>query len=90
MKKAKIMLAAIAVTAVVSGVFAFKAKNFTNPNTFYKYGTSAGLTGCEVPTSLLYQTTAVPGETSVSIAYSVSKFQTTTPSNCSAVVYTIQ
>lgn len=36
MKKAKIMLSAIAVIAVIGGAVAFKAKSFTNPNVFYR------------------------------------------------------
>lgn len=42
MKKAKIMLSAIAILAVVGGAFAFKANKFAFANVFTSYTTIAG------------------------------------------------
>jgi hypothetical protein len=59
MKKAKIMLAVIAVLAIVGGTLAFRAK--TGTHVFFAYGTKVvlgqTLTGCLIPYTLPLTTT---------------------------------
>jgi hypothetical protein len=66
MKKAKIMLSAIAILAVVGGAFAFKAARVNH--TFFSLDTNNGI--CSVPFATTY-TTVLP-TTTVTSFYSVS------------------
>lgn len=66
MKKAKIMLSAIAILAVVGGAFAFNAARATH--TFYSLDAENGI--CSVPFTTFY-TTANP-TTTVTSFYSIS------------------
>jgi hypothetical protein len=52
MKRAKLMLTAIAVFAVVGGALAFKANRVPNPNLFRYNGTD-----CVAPTTITYSNT---------------------------------
>ena len=91
MKKAKIMLSVIALVAVVSGALAFKANRFIF-KPFYKYGiatTVAGgpsVTGCVVPTAILYTTTLNP--TTTLFGYSTTTVLANTSTGCSVAVIT--
>lgn len=58
MKKAKIMLMAIAVTGVVGGALAFKAKSNFSTHTFYTL--NAAGTSCNVTVHPLLTTTIAP------------------------------
>ena len=68
MKKAKIMLMAIAITGVVGGALAFKAKNFT-AHTFFTL--NAAKTSCNVPTQT-FLTIAAPPTPTQTVYYSVA------------------
>ena len=87
MKKAKIMLSAIAVVAVLGGALAFKANHFSH-NIFYSYGattTKAGdpiVTGCVVPVTTTLQTTAGNVQTNLF----TTTFLTNDPLACTTLV----
>ena len=68
MKKAKIMLMAIAVFGVVGGALAFKAKSFQS-HLFYSTGVN-GL--CTVPVNTTLTTTAAPFGTVQTTYYTTS------------------
>jgi len=87
MKKAKIMLSAIAVIAVVSGAVAFKASRFT-ANTFFSYGSATTkiggpiVTGCVVPVAT-FRTTDPSG---VQTNLLPTTFITNTSTPCTTLV----
>jgi len=58
MKKAKIMLTAVAVFAVVGGALAFKVRT---PNTFYRTAANGQCTSAVVTSLTTTTTTTVPG-----------------------------
>jgi hypothetical protein len=87
MKKAKILLSAIVLVAVVGGAFAFKANRFI-AKVFYSYGVSTTtvggptVTGCVVPVTLT-STTALVGSLA---PVSSTTFITNTSSVCTATL----
>jgi hypothetical protein len=82
MKKAKIMLLAIAIFGTVGGIFAFKANKFSLIP-FYSYTTINGKGYCAKTTSLLYTTAVESGAptitTHVSTTYNTAVSTTTCP-----------
>jgi hypothetical protein len=71
MKKAKIVLSAVAVLAVVGGAFAFKAAR--TPHLFF-YKTSPSPTAlCTIPANLLYTTAGI---TTTTIPYTTTNTTT--------------
>jgi hypothetical protein len=71
MKKAKIMLSAIAIVAVVAGAFAFKAKTSYNPNRiYYTTVTAGGLGTCALSTTGF--TTVPTSQAGATIYYTLS------------------
>jgi hypothetical protein len=58
MRKAKLMLAGIAMFAVVGGTVAVKASKFRQPNPFFHTTVVGGL--CTVPLSIRYTTSDAP------------------------------
>lgn len=82
MKKAKIMLAAIAVIGVVSGALAFKAKHFQSL-AWYTYTADASLgTGCFLTVFTDYTTAIVEDPTPHNILYYPTTLETTDAGAC--------
>ena len=75
MKKAKIMLAAVAVFAVVGGSLAFKAKNLNTFELFYSTLQTTGNTqaDCSSTVDITYQLTPVATEPSTTAFYSTEE-----------------
>jgi hypothetical protein len=73
MKKAKLMLAAIAVLAIAGGVYAAKAK--ADLKLFYSYTTAGGVSVCATKVSVT-TTAGTLGTVSVPIAGAIGWFTT--------------
>ncbi len=84
MKKAKMLLAAIATFAIVGGVVAFKAKGISS--TFYSYATIGGQVGC-LSTFTLESIAVAPGTPGATpLAAATSSFVTSNPLVCATLV----
>ena len=90
MKKAKIMLGAIALFAVVGGALAFKAKSFGTNITLFSYTssnaipayTALGVAGCFKPVTVFDATT---NQGDVQFNASTTTFPTTVSAVCSTL-----
>jgi len=86
MKKAKIMLSAVTVLAVVGGALAFKAKKF-NDVTFYT--TSAGTpNNCSFAVPILYTITSGPGSGVISHIIDYTTVLGVAKADCTVTAYT--
>jgi hypothetical protein len=91
MKKAKVILSAIAILAVVGGAFAFKASRILYPfystrtftTTTIAGGPTVTLTYCDVPFFTTYTTISAAGVIPTTLSYST----TSTTTTCTLLLY---